>query len=168
MNGEERRKKIASRIGSEPVPAARLAEEFGVSRQVIVQDVALLRAEGLEIVATNRGYVLPETRISRVFKVRHTDEQVREELYLIADMGGCVEDVYVWHKVYGKIAARMGIDSRRKADEFVQKLESGVSVPLKNITGGYHYHTVSADSEQTLDAIEQKLTERGFFVSRES
>ena len=83
-------------------------------------------------------------------------------------MGGCVEDVYVWHKVYGKISAPMGIDSRRKADEFVEKLESGISVPLKNITGGYHYHTVSADSEQILDAIEQKLTERGFFVSRES
>ena len=168
MAGEERRAKIKARLSEKPISASALAREMGVSRQVIVQDVALLRAEGAEIVATNRGYVLPATRISRVFKVRHTDEQVCEELYLVADMGGCVEDVYVWHKVYGKISAPMGIDSRRKADEFVQKLASGVSVPLKNITGGYHYHTVSADSEQVLDAIEQKLTERGFFVSREN
>ena len=168
MNGEERRKKIREKLGKKPYPAAMLAQEMGVSRQVIVQDVALLRAEGADIVSTNRGYILPEKRCSRVFKVRHTDEEVREELYLVADLGGCVEDVYVWHKVYGKISAPMGIDSRREADAFVEKLKSGVSVPLKNITGGYHYHTVSADSEKTLDAIEQKLTERGFFVSRES
>ena len=74
MAGEERRAKIRERLGKKPVAAGELARELGVSRQVIVQDVALLRAEGLEIVATNRGYVLPETRISRVFKVRHTDE----------------------------------------------------------------------------------------------
>lgn len=168
MSGEERRAKIVGMLGDDPVPAGALAKELGVSRQVIVQDVALLRAEGAEIFATNRGYILPKKRASRVFKVRHSDAEVREELYLIADMGGRVEDVYVWHKVYGKISARMGIDSRRAADEFVKKLESGVSVPLKNITGGYHYHTVSADSEAALDAIGQKLAERGFFVAQES
>lgn len=168
MSGEERRNRIRERLGAEPLSAGALAKELGVSRQVIVQDVALLRAEGAAIVATSRGYVLPVRRASRVFKVRHTDEQVREELYLVADMGGCVEDVYVWHKVYGKISAPMGIDSRRKADEFIRKIESGVSVPLKNVTGGYHYHTVSADSEQILDDIEQKLAAYGFFVSRES
>ena len=122
MTGEERRRAISGLIGSSPRTASGLAELFGVSRQVIVQDVALLRAEGAKIISTNRGYVAENpSRASRVFKVRHTDAQVREELYLIVDAGGRVEDVYVWHKVYGKISAPMGIDSRRKAEEFVKK-----------------------------------------------
>ena len=169
MTGEERRRAISGLIGSSPRTASGLAELFGVSRQVIVQDVALLRAEGAKIISTNRGYVAENpSRASRVFKVRHTDAQVREELYLIVDAGGRVEDVYVWHKVYGKISAPMGIDSRRKAEEFVKKIESGVSAPLKTITGGYHYHTVSAESEAVLDGIAAELRAHGFFVAEEN
>ena len=163
MTGEERRRAISGLIGSSPRTASGLAELFGVSRQVIVQDVALLRAEGAKIISTNRGYVAENpSRASRVFKVRHTDAQVREELYLIVDAGGRVEDVYV------KISAPMGIDSRRKAEEFVKKIESGVSAPLKNITGGYHYHTVSAESEAVLDGIAAELRAHGFFVAEEN
>lgn len=168
MSGEERRKQIIEKLGEQPVSAGKLAEAFGVSRQVIVQDVALLRAEGEPVLSTSRGYVRAGGgRLARVFKVRHTDEQVLEELQLIVDAGGRVEDVYVWHKVYGKVRAEMGIASRRDADAFMQKIRSGVSAPLKNITGGYHYHTVTAESEAALDAIEAELCARGFFVARE-
>ena len=167
MTGEERRRKIAEMLGENPLSATKLAEKFGVSRQVIVQDVALLRAEGREIVATNRGYILPRARARRVFKARHSDARTREELYLIVDAGGRVEDVFVWHKVYGRIAAPMGISSRREVDEFMGKLESGVSVPLKNITGDYHYHTVSADSEAALDEIGARLARGGFLAEGE-
>ena len=80
MTGEERRRKIAEMLGENPLSATKLAEKFGVSRQVIVQDVALLRAEGREIVATNRGYILPRARARRVFKARHSDARTREEL----------------------------------------------------------------------------------------
>lgn len=167
MNGEERRRALAESIGAEPLSAASLAQKFGVSRQVIVQDVALLRAEGKEIISTNRGYILPRARARRVFKARHTDAQTREELYLIVDAGGRVEDVFVWHKVYGKIVAPMGISSRREVDAFMQKLESGVSVPLKNITGDYHYHTVTAPSEAALDEIGARLAAKGFLAEGE-
>ena len=168
MSGEERRKAILNRLGGEPVSAARLAEAFGVSRQVIVQDVALLRAEGIPVLSTSRGYIpAGGGRATRVFKVRHGDDEVLDELQLIVDAGGRVEDVYVWHKVYGKVRAEMGISSRREAEAFVQKIRSGVSAPLKNITGGYHYHTVSAESEGVLNAIEESLRARGFFVARE-
>ena len=168
MSGEERRKQIIEKLGEQPVSAGKLAEAFGVSRQVIVQDVAPLRAEGEPVLSTSRGYVRAGGgRLARVFKVRHTDEQVLEELQLIVDAGGRVEDVYVWHKVYGKVRAEMGIASRRDADAFMQKIRSGVSAPLKNITGGYHYHTVTAESEAALDAIEAELRARGFFVARE-
>ena len=165
MKGEERRREILQNIGWQPCTAGALAEKFGVSRQVIVQDVALLRAEGKEIVATNRGYILPRARAQRVFKARHSDGETREELYLIVDAGGRVEDVFVWHKVYGKIVAPMGISSRRDVEEFIKKLESGVSVPLKNITGDYHYHTISADSEAVLDEIGRLLEARGFLAA---
>ena len=166
MKGEERRKEILRRIGRVPVSAAALASQFGVSRQVIVQDIALLRAEGAAIVSTNRGYVLgePGPRRSRVFKVRHTDAETREELYIIADAGGCTEDVFVWHKAYGKLRAELKISSRRQADAFMEKLETSVSVPLKNITAGYHYHTVTAESSEVLDEIGRRLDERGFLV----
>ena len=168
MSGEDRRRAIAGRLGAEPVAASRLAEMFGVSRQVIVQDVALLRAEGEEILSTSRGYVRAGgERPTRVFKVRHSDEEVQEELQLIVDAGGRVEDVYVWHKVYGKVRAEMGISSRREAEAFMQKIRSGISAPLKNITGGYHYHTVSAAGEGVLDDIEESLRARGFLVARE-
>ena len=166
MKGEERRKEILRRIGRVPVSASALASQCGVSRQVIVHDIALLRAEGAEIVSTNRGYVLGDrgTRHTRIFKVRHTDAETREELYLIADAGGCTEDVFVWHKAYGKMRAELMIRSRREADAFMEKLETGVSVPLKNITAGYHYHCVSAESEEVLDEIGRRLSERGFLV----
>ena len=165
MIGEERRKTIAKRLGKTPLSASKLAEHCGVSRHVIVQDIALMRAEGAKIIATNRGYIAADKVVeTRVFKACHTDEETREELYLIVDAGGCVEDVFVWHKVYGKISARMQIDSRRKADAFLQKIASGVSTPLKNITGNYHYHTVTAPSEEILDDIARLLKERGFLA----
>ena len=168
MTGEERREKIGKMLGEEPLSATDIARAFGVSRQVIVQDVALLRAEGRAILSTNRGYILRESRgFARVFKVRHTDAETREELFMIADEGGCVENVFVHHKVYGTISAYMGIDSRSKAEAFMQQIAEGRSSFLKNITSDYHYHTVRAESERILDAIEKRLGERGFLVPSE-
>ena len=170
MTGEERRVDILSRIrqSSRPVAARALAEIYGVSRQVIVQDMALIRASGHEILSTNRGYLLQERRkISRIFKVRHSDEQLEEELCAIVDLGGCVENVIVHHKVYGRLEAYLGVDSRRKVRDFLEDLRSGKSSPLKNITSDYHYHEISADSVETLELIEDLLREKGFLVKME-
>lgn len=171
MTGEERRIAIINRIknSSRPVPGKALAAEYDVSRQVIVQDIALIRAAGHEIISTNRGYILSEpVRTSRIFKVRHTDEQLEEELYSIVDLGGTVKNVMVNHKVYGHMEAELNITSRRKASEFISDIRNGKSSPLKNITSDYHYHEVSADSEETLDMIENMLREKGFFVEKNS
>ena len=97
------------------------------------------------------------------FKVRHTDEQLETELCTIVDLGGQVKNVMVNHKVYGHIEAELGITSRRKVKEFLEDIESGKSTPLKNITSDYHYHTVTADSEETLGLIEDELRKLGFF-----
>ena len=120
---------------------------------------------GLEILSTNRGYLLNlPTTFSRVFKVNHTDEELEEELCAIVDLGGCVENVMVRHRVYGRMEAPLHIRSRRNVASFLEDLKMGKSSPLKNITANYHYHTVTADSEETLDLIEDALRQRHFLV----
>lgn len=169
MTGSERRAYIIEQIKSSrtPVSGTVLAKQCEVSRQVIVQDIALLRTAGYDILSTNRGYILHVPDIaSRVFKVRHTDEQLEEELNLIVDLGGYVVNVFVNHRVYGHLEAELGIRSRKMVKEFLRDIESGVSSPLKNVTSGYHYHKVEADTEDTLDEIEEMLREKGLLVEQ--
>ena len=168
MSGTERRNQIVERIKKNAVPVSgtMLAKEFEVSRQVIVQDIALIRAAGYDIISTHRGYLLNEPiSANRIFKVQHTDEQTEEELYSIVDLGGTVANVMVNHKVYGQMEAELNINSRKKAKDFIDDIKSGKSSPLKNITSNYHYHKVVADSEETLDMIEETLQEKGFLVT---
>ena len=167
MNAEERRTKITEKLRatSEPIAASRLAAEFGVSRQIIVQDVAILRAAGLKISSMSRGYLLDSDKpCRRVFKVCHTDEEVADELQTIVDLGGVVDDVFIFHKVYGTVRASMEIRNRRHVEEFLESIASGKSSLLKNVTAGYHYHTVLAESEAMLEAIELALREKGFLA----
>ena len=169
MTGSERREAILNRIKSSerPVAGRALAASYDVSRQVIVQDIALIRASGYNIISTNRGYILSEpSTVSRTFKVRHTDEQLEEELYSIVDLGGGVRNVMVNHKGYGQMEAPLNITSRRKAAEFIADIRSGKSSPLKNITSDYHYHVVEADSEARLDMIEKMLDQKGFLIKK--
>ena len=133
---------------------------------MIVQDIALIRASGYDIISTNRGYIIQEPLVrERVFKVNHTDEQLEEELYSIIDLGGTVVNVMVNHRVYGHMEAELRINSRRKVEAFMEDIRSGKSSPLKNITSNYHYHKVAADSEETLDLIEEALRQKHFLVS---
>lgn len=167
MKGQERRAQIIKiiRDRKEPVAGTALARELGVSRQVIVQDMALLRANGLEILSTHRGYILPEqSYVSRVFKVYHTGDRVEEELNLIVDLGGNVEDVFVYHKVHGVIPADLHIRSRRDVKNYLEQISEGSSTQLLNLTSGYHYHTVTAESEEILDLIQKELAEKGMLA----
>ena len=167
LGGEERRQMIL-RIISEagkPVSGSTLAEALGVSRQVIVQDIALLRANGERIDSTPKGYITVSSfGFSRVFKVKHTDEQAREELTIIVDFGAVVKDVFVYHRVYGIVRAQMNIRSRYDVDRYISDMNSGKSTLLKNITSNYHYHTVLADSREILDLIESRLREAGMLA----
>ena len=163
MTGSERRTAIINQIKNSTVPVSgkALAAQYAVSRQVIVQDIALIRAAGHEIISTNRGYLLNEdASVQRTFKVK-------EELYSIVDLGGSVKNVMVNHRVYGHMEAELNITSRRKAAEFLDDIKTGKSSPLKNITSDYHYHVVEADSEETLDMIEAALREKGFLLEQE-
>lgn len=167
MKAEKRREEILSLIGNaeNPIPAGVLAEKFKVSRQVIVQDIAILRVGGYNITATNRGYVFnTEARACRVFKCRHTFDEIVDEGNLIIEAGGRVEDISVNHRLYGKISARLDLRNRTHVEELYRSLKSGASKPLMSVTDGYHYHTVTADSEKTLDEIEKKLRAAGFLI----
>lgn len=167
MSGENRREKIIQilQASQEPVSGVDLSKRLQVSRQVIVQDMALLRAKGYQIVSTNRGYVLSGPQeCTRVFKVIHTDQEVEEELQSIIDLGGWVKDVFVYHKVYGVVKAEMNLHSRRDIAAYMEELNSGKSSLLKNVTSGYHYHTVVARDEKTLDLIQEALADKGFLA----
>jgi len=167
MNGEMRRQKILESIKSSPQPlsGAELAKQFQVSRQVIVQDIALLRVARHDIVSTNRGYILNIPRmLQRVFKVLHGEDDIVDELHTIVDQGGKIVDVFVNHKVYGKIRAEMLIRSRRDVGEFMKDIHSGKSAPLMNITSGYHYHTVEAEVQDVLNLVENALKEKNYLV----
>ncbi|MDY3917576.1 MAG: transcription repressor NadR [Candidatus Limivivens sp.] len=169
MDGASRRQELLNILSQsqKPVPGAELARKLQVSRQVIVQDIALLRAQKEEILSTNRGYMLQEKKREavRIFKVQHTDQQIEEEMNCIVDQGGEILDVFVYHKVYGVIKAPMGIRSRREVAEYLENLKNGISSPLMRITNDYHYHTVAADSEKTLDLIQKALKEKGFLAA---
>lgn len=170
MTGTERREAIVCRMQEDHVPLSgtKLASLYGVSRQVIVQDIALIRAAGYDVISTNKGYILNKgvehKEAERVFKVIHTDEQMEDELCSIVDLGGSIINTMINHKVYGHLEAPLNIKSRRNVAEFMEDIHSGKSSPLKNATSGYHYHRVSADSEETLELIEQMLREKQILV----
>lgn len=167
MKGEERRKQLLNILSysNNPISGGTLSKELNVSRQIIVQDISLLRANGATIFSTNKGYLLQEDRkYSRVFKVYHTDDQVEEELSTIVDAGGQIRDVFVYHKVYGVLKADMGIKSRRDIRAYMEEIITGKSSLLKNVTSGYHYHTIDAESEEILDAIQEELQQKGFLA----
>ena len=106
MKAAERRKEIIMFLMAqkEAVSGAALSEKFGVSRQIIVQDISVLKAAGFGILSTHYGYIVQDTPfVTREVKVYHTTEQTEDELNCIVNLGGTVVDVFVWHKVYGKV-----------------------------------------------------------------
>lgn len=167
MNGKDRRKKILNTLAEaeRPIPGSKLAGELNVSRQVIVQDIALLRAENHEIISTNAGYTLiSNERPSRVIKLFHSEADTEKEMQIIVDNGGIIEDDFVFHKTYGVLRAEMGIRSRLDIKAFLSDIASGKSTHLMNLTSGYHYHTVSAPSVEILELIQDQLWEHGFLA----
>lgn len=166
MTGEERREAILNTIkeAESPVSGSELAKKFKVSRQVIVQDIALLRAGNHQVLSTLKGYYLEERgkKAQRVFNVGHSDEDIEDELTTIVDLGGRIIDVSVSHDVYGTLCADLDIHSRLGVKNFIEGIERGESRPLKNLTNGEHSHKVEADSEDVLDMIEESLKEKGY------
>ena len=108
--------------------------------------------------------IKPEEVPTRVFKTRHTQDQTADELNLFVDHGATVVDVFVNHRIYGRVAAELGLKNRRDVARFIAELESGISTPLMSLTSGYHFHHITAESEEVLDEIEQALEDKGYLV----
>lgn len=168
MNAEERRARIASRLreSAAPVSATALAGELGVSRQIIVGDVALLRAGGEDIMATPRGYVLARESGGYLCRVacRHTAEEMGRELDLIVDNGCTVLDVVVEHPVYGQITGPLQLSSRYDVEQFLAKVRSEKAQPLSALTHGIHLHTLRCPDEASAARVKQALDRAGFLV----
>jgi transcriptional regulator of NAD metabolism len=169
MEGSKRRENLIKILKdkAEPISGSELASLLGVSRQVIVQDIALLRASDVNIFSTTKGYLIYPAdypKIKRVFKVKHTTEQIEDELCTIVDNGGKILDVLVKHEIYGEIATELLIRNRQDVYDFVKKVKEKKIVPLKELTAGVHQHTVEADSEATLDRIGIALKDKGYGI----
>jgi len=169
MTGEERRTKILKRLQETdtPLSGTALAKAFHVSRQIIVQDIALIRAENYGILSTNKGYLLrskktENTQPKRVFFVKHATQQVLDEFKTIIELGGKVLDVAVEHELYGQICVDLLIETEADAADFHNKLMACRDNPLKVLTDDCHYHTVAAPSEKLLDLIEEDLRRKGY------
>ncbi|HHV61499.1 MAG TPA: transcription repressor NadR [Firmicutes bacterium] len=173
LPGEKRRKELLEilRRRKAPVTGSELAGMFSVSRQVIVQDVALLRAEGVDLVATPRGYILAEAaagRIpTRVIACRHNGiEELRDELLTITGLGGKVIDVIVEHPLYGELRGMLMTESADDVEEFVRALSESDAKPLSVLTEGVHLHTIQAATEAALDNIERALAAKGYLFEK--
>ena len=171
MTGSERRNHILQMLQEQgaPLSGTALAKAFGVSRQVIVQDIALMRAENHAIVSTNKGYICRteasgNTQPKRVFFLRHSTEQMLEELMTVLELGGRILDVAVEHELYGQIRVDLMIENAQDAQDFNSRLALCRDNPLKVLTDDCHYHTIAAPSERLLDLIEQELRDKGFLV----
>lgn len=167
MDGNLRRENLIKILSNQqdPISGTELSKQLGVSRQVIVQDIALLRASDYNVLSTTKGYLLYQStalKARRVIKVRHYTEQIEDELCTIVDLGGNVLDVFVLHEIYGEIVTPLIIRNRNDVYDFVKKVEQRKIVPLKELTAGVHSHTVEADSEQILDVIEKALRKKNY------
>lgn len=163
MKGEKRRSEIIAMLSAskDPVSGSELAQKLNVSRQVIVQDIALLKAADYKIFSTYKGYLLDGSgERRRVISAKHDLSQIRDELYAIVDAGGKAIDVFVRHEMYGELRADLSISSRREADEFLKQMDNGKISPLMHLTNGSHFHTIEANSEEILDRIEAALKEK--------
>ena len=167
MNAAQRRDRIYAQLLSAdtPVSATALAKQYGVSRQIIVGDIALLRASGCSITATPRGYVIAATDgLTVQLACVHTADQTRQELYAMVDCGCTVLDVVVEHPVYGQLTAALQLSSRYDVDQFVEKMSSNDARPLSALTEGIHLHTLSCPSEAALHHLREKLRAMGVLL----
>lgn len=168
MNASQRREALLEALcqADSPVSAAALAQAFSVSRQIIVGDVALLRARGEDIASTPRGYVLPKNSgLTRSLVCRHTAADLARELNLMVDNGCTVVDVAVEHPLYGQLTGQLQISSRYDVSEFIRKVDQEEAKPLSLLTDGVHLHTLLCPDEAAFRRVRKALDQAGFLVS---
>ncbi len=166
MTAEERRAAILQQLAQtdQPISATALAKAFGVSRQIVVGDVALLRASGKDILSTPRGYTMARepTGLLRQVACCHSSQELETELNIMVDNGCTVVDVSVEHPLYGQLTGALQLRSRYDVQQFVSR--AAAASPLSLLTKGIHLHTLSCPSEESFLRVRQALAEAGFLL----
>lgn len=169
--GEERRQLILQWLlaANEPLSGSELSKKTNVSRQVIVQDISLLKARNEPIIATAQGYLYlkPQAKqqaFERVIVCQHKPNEVRQELTMLVDHGVTIKDVKVEHPVYGDLTASIMVSNRFEVEQYLQKIENTKASYLSQLTDGIHLHTIEADSIEKLNAACEALDRTGFLV----
>ena len=166
MTAEQRRAAVLEALAQSagPVSASALAGRFGVSRQLIVGDVALLRAGGAAIDATARGYVVQgrQAGLIRRAACRHQASDMAAELQIMVDNGCTVLDVIVEHPVYGQLTGALQLSSRYDVRQFI--LRANAAQPLSLLTEGVHLHTLSCPDEAAFGRVRGELAGAGFLL----
>ena len=165
MDANERRRIIIRELSqtTQPISAGILASRCEVSRQIIVGDIALLRAGGMEITATPRGYVLPRERtgVLRTVVCSHTREGLAQELEIMVDNGCMVLDVDIDHPVYGHLTAPLQLSTRYDVRQFIEKVDSREARPLSDLTEGLHLHHLQCQDEGAFQRVVEQLRAAG-------
>lgn len=172
MNAEQRRTRLLEILQEkdEYLNASRLSHQLGVSRQIIVSDVAILRERGWDIISTPRGYLLDdkaEWGYTGTVACRHDEEGVREEFYIIVDNGGSVIDISVEHPIYGQLTAQLDVRSRYDADLFIDRCREEKAVLLSALTDGLHLHRVGTQRREDFLRIRAALAKAGILAAKE-
>lgn len=170
MTTQERRKKISEILknSDKPIKGTDFAKKLEVSRQVIVQDIAILRAGGIEVLATPVGYTLykhDKDKIIKAIVTKHADiSQVKDELMIIVNNGGKVINVVVEHPIYGEVEGALNLACKSDVDEFLEQIETGEAEFLSSLTDGVHIHNIEVPNNQSFVKIKQQLKSKGYLV----
>ncbi|MDD3165496.1 MAG: transcription repressor NadR [Oscillospiraceae bacterium] len=173
MNAEQRRRAIASALAqaAAPLSATKLAEQFAVSRQIVVGDIALLRAAGHQISATPRGYVLQRGEkqgLQKTVACLHSADQMQQELNVMVDNGCTVLDVVVEHPLYGQLTGPLMLRNRYDVAQFVARCAEQDAAPLSSLTSGIHLHTLLCPDEAAYARVRDALTAAGFLLTEKN
>ena len=168
MKALDRRDEMCKLIlsSNKAIKGIELAEVFSVTRQIIVKDIAILRASGKNIIATPEGYIYNKEidKVKTIIAVNHSEEDTVRELEIVVKYGGVIEDVIIEHSIYGEIRASLMIKNLNDLNKFINKLNSNGAKPLSNLTNGIHLHTISVDSEEDINLIKKELKNKGFLL----
>ena len=168
MGSIERREEIIKLLieKNKAIKGTELASLFNVTRQIIVKDIAILRAAGKNIIATPDGYIYNKStnKIKAIIAVNHESNKTIDELEIVVKYGGIIEDVIIDHPLYGEIRVNLMIKNLNDLNKFENEFKRKNAKPLSNLTNGVHLHTIAADSEEDIKAIKKELKEKGFLL----
>lgn len=168
MGSKKRREDIINLLikNNAAIKGTELASLFGVTRQIIVKDIAILRAEGKNIIATPDGYIYNQdiNKVKSIIAVNHNSSKTIEELEIVVKYGGIIEDVIIEHPLYGEIRGNLMIRNLNDLYKFESKFNNKDVKPLSNLTDGIHLHTIAADSQEDIESIIRELKEKGFLL----